>query len=61
MAALLACCTVLALVLAIGVALLRRAMPRVRGNAAGGYWDLLCNLAFQRYALSQGLSVGALL
>lgn len=52
---------VLALVLAIGVALLRRAMPRVRGNAAGGYWDLLCNLAFQRYALSQGLSVGALL
>lgn len=52
---------VLALVLAIGVALLRRAMPRVSGNAAGGYWDLLCNLAFQRYALSQGLSVGALL
>lgn len=52
---------VLALVLAIGVALLRRAMPGVSGNAAGGYWDLLCNLAFQRYALSQGLSVGALL
>ena len=53
---------VLALFLAGLVALAVRVIPRVQGNRSRlGYWVLLRNRTFQRYALTQGLSLGSLL
>lgn len=53
---------VLALCLAVLVALALRVIPRVQGNRSRlGYWVLLRSRMFQRYALTQGLSLGSLL
>lgn len=53
---------VLALVLSVFVALSKSYIPAVSGNPSRlGYWVLLRNPVFQRYALSQGFSLGSLL
>lgn len=53
---------VLALVLSVLVALSKSYIPAVSGNPSRlGYWVLLRNPVFQRYALSQGFSLGSLL
>ena len=40
----------------------RKQVPNVHPErAAGGYWSLLCNRVFLRYALSQALTLGGLL
>ena len=52
----------LAAALGCAVLLARGAMPALRGRASRlGYWWLLRNPRFQRHALSQGLSLAALL
>jgi DHA1 family bicyclomycin/chloramphenicol resistance-like MFS transporter len=53
---------VLSLLLAALVLKFRALIPQVQGKPSRlGYWLLLRNKVFQRYALSQGLSLGALL
>lgn len=53
---------VLALVLSVLVALSKPYIPAVSGKPSRlGYWVLLRNSVFQRYALSQGFSLGSLL
>ncbi|MFK7829491.1 MAG: MFS transporter [Congregibacter sp.] len=52
----------LALTLSVLVTLLRSKIPAVKGNPSRlGYWTLLSNRRFQRYALSAGSSLGSLL
>lgn len=52
----------LAAVLAVGVAVAGRRIPAVPVRRSRlGYWYLLQNRAFQRYALSQGLALASLL
>ena len=53
---------VAALLLSTAIAVLGKAIPEVVGNPSRlGYWLLLRNPVFQRYALSQGFGLGALL
>lgn len=53
---------VLAIVLSVCVALSKPYIPAVSGNPSRlGYWVLLRSPVFQRYALSQGFSLGSLL
>ncbi|WP_439101068.1 MFS transporter [Congregibacter sp.] len=53
---------VLAVGLSVLVALSKRYVPAVSGNPSRlGYWMLVRSPVFQRYALSQGLSLGSLL
>ncbi|WOJ96294.1 MFS transporter [Congregibacter brevis] len=53
---------VLAVLLSVLVLLSKRYIPAVPGNPSRmGYWLLIRNPVFQRYALSQGFSLGSLL
>lgn len=53
---------VLALLLCVFVAFSKPYIPAVSGNPSRlGYWTLLRSQVFQRYALSQGFSLGSLL